>query len=36
MRAIGFKSVHGSIVELDLPVPDPGPGEVLIRFRMRE
>ncbi|MFG1911677.1 zinc-binding alcohol dehydrogenase family protein [Kribbella sp. NPDC048928] len=31
MRAFGFKEINGDIVELDLPCPEPGEGEVLIR-----
>ncbi|MGW6195803.1 quinone oxidoreductase family protein [Kribbella sp. NPDC055110] len=31
MRAIGFTSVQGALVELERPVPVPGAGEVLVR-----
>ena len=31
MRAVGFTKINGEIVELERPVPEPGPGEVLIR-----
>jgi NADPH2:quinone reductase len=31
MRAVGFRHTQGDLIELDRPIPVPGPGEVVIR-----